>query len=105
MHQQLPLAMTFSKRFPKDVAGSRFPEWVDVQLTDAEEAKVEADARTEHIKKMKDCLADAQQILKDKELKDFQTNVVQMAVALFEKRASHVVWHKEELARKKFEKD
>lgn len=96
--------MAFSKRFPKDVPGSRFPEWVDVSLTDAQEAKVEAEAREEHIALMKECLADAYQVLKDKELKDYQTNVVQMAVALFDKRASHVVWHKEEAARLQFEK-
>lgn len=96
--------MVFSKRFPKDVPGSRFPEWVDVELTDAEEAEVEAQARNEHIAIMKDCLTDALQIAKDKELKDYQTNVVQIAQQLFDKRASHVVWHKEERARIKFEK-
>lgn len=97
--------MAFSKRFPKDIPGSKFPEWVDVALTDAQEASVEAQARQEHVMLMKDCLADAYQVLKDKELKDYQTNVVQMAVALFDKRASHVVWHKEEKAREKFEKE
>ena len=91
--------MAFSKRFPKDVPGSKFPEWVDIALTDAQEARIEVQAREEHIRLMKECLEDAYQVLKDKELKDYQTNVVQMAVALFDKRASHVVWHKEEYAK------
>lgn len=95
--------MGFAKRFPKDVPGSRYPEWVEVELTDAEEAKVEAEAREEHIALMKECLADAKQILEDEELKDYQTNLVQLAQQLFDKRASHVVWHKEERARHKFE--
>jgi hypothetical protein len=97
--------MAFSKRFPKDVPGSRFPEWVDVALTDAEEAKVEAEARQEHIREMRSCLADAKQILQDEHLKDYQTNLVRLATALFEKRSSHVVWHKEEAARQKFERE
>lgn len=96
--------MVFAKRFPKDVPGSRFAEWVEVELSDAEEARVEADARSEHIRLMRECVKDAQQILSDEQLKDYQTNLVRVAVSLFDKRASHVVWHKEEAARNKFEK-
>ncbi len=97
--------MAFSKRFPKDVPGSRFAEWVDVELTAAEEAKVEADARSEHIREMKSCLADARQIMEDEHLKEYETNLVRIAAALFEKRSSHTVWHKEEAARLKFERE
>lgn len=97
--------MTFSKSFAKEVPGSRFPQWVEVSLTDAEENRIEALAREQHIKLMKDCLADAKQIFTDEQLKDYQTNLVRLAVALFEKRSSHVVWHKELAAKKKFDKE
>ncbi len=97
--------MTFTKSFPKEVPGSRLPEWIEITLSDAEETAVEAIAREQHMLLMKECLTDAQQIVQDKTLKDYQTNIVQIAQALFDKRASHVVWHKEERAREKFEKN
>ena len=97
--------MAFSKSFAKNLPGTRYPEWIEINLTGAEENKVEALAREEHLALMKECLSDAKQILKDEELKDFQTNLVSIAITLFDKRASHVVWHKEEAARIKFEKE
>ena len=39
-----------------------------------------------------------------KGLKDFDTNLVRIAIALFEKRASHTVFWKEERAKDKFDK-
>lgn len=96
--------MAFTKSFPKDIPNSRYPEWVEVSLTEAEEAKIEAHARENHIRLLQESLHDAIQLVKEEQLKDYQTNMVQLAMALFEKRASHTVWHKEEAARIKFEK-
>ena len=52
---------------------------------------------------MKECMDDANKIFSDKNLKDFQSDVVKVAVALFEKRASHEVFWKESKAKDKFD--
>ena len=96
--------MTYSKAFPVRTDKSVYPRWEDVHLTKAEEKEAEAKARVENINIMKECLRDAKEILKDEAMKDFQTNMVQMAIALFEKRASHAIYWKEEKAKEKFEK-
>ena len=97
--------MAFRKRFPKDVPTSPYPKWESVELTPEQENKLDEETRQENITLMKQCLSDAKQILEEKELKDYQTNVVQMAVALFEKRASHLAYHKEEFAYDEFIKN
>jgi 2-polyprenyl-3-methyl-5-hydroxy-6-metoxy-1,4-benzoquinol methylase len=48
--------------------------------------------------------ADSKRIFTDRNLKDYQTDVINMAISLFEKRASHAVHHKESLAKEKFDK-
>jgi len=96
--------MTFSKTFPKSSDKSVYPKWIEVFLTEAEEKEQEALARTENIKIMKECIEDAKEIVKEKNLKDFQTNMISIAIALFEKRASHDVFWKESKAKEKFDK-
>jgi len=95
--------MGFSKTFPKTIAGSNYPVWEEVFLSEEEETEEEKKCRFENIKLMKECIADAEQILKDSKLKDFQTNVIDMAISLFEKRASHSVYWKESRAKEKFD--
>ncbi|MDO8481102.1 MAG: hypothetical protein Q7S65_04785 [Nanoarchaeota archaeon] len=95
--------MAFSKSFPRRVQGQSYPVWEDVFLSDAEERLEESKAREENIRMLKECLHDAQEILKDSKLKDFQTNAVQIAIALFEKRSSHTVYWKEKKAKEKFD--
>ena len=95
--------MAFSKGFPRRMKGQAYPIWEDVFLSEAEEKLEESKAREENIRLLKECLHDAQEILKDTKLKDFQTNAVQMAIALFEKRASHSVYWKERKAKEKFD--
>ncbi|MFH1400743.1 MAG: hypothetical protein ABIH41_04435 [Nanoarchaeota archaeon] len=95
--------MPFSKAFPRTVDGSNYPRWEEVFLTEAEESQMEANTRSINIDMIKECIQDAKDILKDENLKDFQTNVIQLAIALFEKRASHVVYAKEEKAKEKFD--
>ena len=94
--------MPFSKAFPKRVKGSTYSEWEEVELTGQEEEFEDQRARDENIKLMKQCIEDAKNILRDKNLKEFQTNIVNTAIALFEKRASHSVYFKERKAKEKF---
>lgn len=94
--------MTFSKAFPKRSDKSVYPEWVDVELTEGEEAQVEAAQRVFNNNLMQECLVDAKELLKEQ--KGYESSVVTLAQSLFEKRASHVAYWKEEKAKEKFDK-
>lgn len=98
-----PVTMAFSKSFPRQLKGQNYPVWEEVFLSEAEEKLEESKAREENIRVLKECLHDAQEILKDSKLKDFQTNAVQLAISLFEKRASHSIYWKERRAKEKFD--
>lgn len=95
--------MAFSKSFPKTVKTSPYPQWEEVFLSDAEEKAEEQNCRVENIKLMKECIEDAKDIIKEKGLKDYQTDLIHIAVALFEKRASHAVYWKERKTKDKFD--
>lgn len=95
--------MTFTKAFPKKSDKSVYPQWEEVSLTAEEETVVEATCRAENKKIMQECLIDAEEILKEKGLKGYETSLAAIATALFEKRASHVVYAKEEKAKEKFD--
>ena len=95
--------MPFSKSFPKQSKTSSYPQWEEIALTDAEESSEEERARKENIKLMKECIDDAASIIREKGLKDYQTDVISMAIALFEKRASHSIYWKESKAKGKFD--
>lgn len=95
--------MTFFKTFPRETDKSMYPKWEEIQLTDAEEKEQELIARKENILLLKDCIDDAQEVMNQKNLKPFQTDMVNIAVALFEKRASHHVYYKEKRAKEIFD--
>ncbi len=95
--------MSFSKRFPKNQPTSPYPQWVEVALSESEEERIESTARADHISLMRECLDDAYALVRERKLKEYQTNVVQLAIAFFEKRTSHVVYYKEEYAKKIFD--
>ena len=95
--------MAFSKSFAKTTDKSVYPKWIEVFLTEDEEREEERKCRQENIRLMKECLEDAKKIFSESKLKDYQTNVISIAVALFEKRASHVVYWKESKAKEKFD--
>jgi hypothetical protein len=95
--------MGFSKTFPRTVKGSSYPVWEEIFLTDKEEAEAEEHARAENIRVMRECLKDADRLIAESGLKKFQTNLLQMAIALFEKRASHAIYYKENRAKEKFD--
>jgi hypothetical protein len=95
--------MPFSKSFAKQSKTSTYPQWEEVTLTDAEEKAEEQKSRIENINLFKECIEDAKAIMKEKGLKDYQTDLIQIATALFEKRSSHVIYWKESKAKMKFD--
>ena len=96
--------MAFTKAFPKRTDKSAYPAWIDISLTDEEEKAIEREANKENTKLFKECMEEAKNIMKEKDLKNFQTNLIDIAKILFEKRASHVVFWKESKCREKFDK-
>ncbi|MCF7871847.1 hypothetical protein K9L97_02325 [Candidatus Woesearchaeota archaeon] len=96
--------MPFSKTFPKSTDKSVYPKWEEIYLTEEEEKKAEQDCRNDNILKMLQCVDDARSIVLDKKLMESQQILVDIAVALFEKRASHEVFFKEKKAKEKFDK-
>lgn len=96
--------MTFSKKYARDVKGSLYPKWEEIILSDDDELLIEDAARKENIKLMKQCIDEAKEIIKERGLKLYQTDVINIAIALFEKRASHTVYWKESKAKEKFDK-
>lgn len=95
--------MPFSKSFPKTTDKSIYPKWEEITLTPEEEKEQEKIARKENIEKMKECIDDAKLIMKEKQLKEYQTDMINIALALFEKRASHEIYYKESKAKEKFD--
>lgn len=93
--------MAFTKAFASRSDKSVYPKWVDVELSEEEEHEAESQARKESLKILKECLEDAKILLAEPEQSE---STVQLACALFDKRASHVAFYKEELAQKKFKK-
>jgi len=89
--------------------------WVDTSLTNSEEVKIEEDAQLEHEQIMENCLKDARRIYYytkmgvrstlESELSKIDDPALYMsiAIALFEKRANHTFFYREQAARNKFE--
>ncbi|MBU1030426.1 MAG: hypothetical protein KKB65_04295 [Nanoarchaeota archaeon] len=95
--------MAFSKSFPKTTEKSVYPRWEEIYLSEEEEKKIEVLCRDENINLMKECVRDAKKIFSEESLKDFQSDVISTAIALFEKRASHEIFWKESKAKEKFD--
>ena len=95
--------MPFSKSFPKTEKGKTYPVWEEVFLTPEEEKEQEIKCRKKNIELMKECIEDAKRIFNEKNLKKYQTDLINLAIALFEKRASHEVYWKESKAKEKFD--
>ena len=93
--------MAFSKSFPRTTEKSTYPIWEEVYLSDSEEKRADLETKNETISLMKECIDDSKQIILDKELKDYQSDVIAVAISLFEKRASHSVYRKEQKAKEK----
>jgi hypothetical protein len=95
--------MTFSKSFPHTTEKSVYPKWEEILLSDDEELTQETLARKDNIKKMQECIDDAKRIIESKNLKPYQTDMINLAISLFEKRGSHEVYYKENKAKEKFD--
>ena len=95
--------MPFSKSFPKTTNKSVYPKWVEIGLTEQEEKEQEKISRQENIQLLKECLDDARKLVQEKKLAPYQSDIVALAVALFEKRASHSIFWKESKAKEKFD--
>ncbi len=95
--------MVFSKSFPRTLKGSSYPIWEEIYLDEDEEKETELKSKNENYELMKECIEKSKSILKEKNLKDFQSDVISMAIALFDKIASHSVYHKEAKAKEKFD--
>lgn len=96
--------MPFTKKYARDVKGSPYPKWEEIALSDDEELLIDDAAKKENIKLMKQCIDDAKEIIKERGLKPYQTDLINIAIALFEKRASHSIYWKESKAKEKFDK-
>ena len=94
--------MAFSKTFPKTIPGTNYPLWEEVFLSKDEEKQVEELCQKENFQLMDECLQDAK-IIVIKNGINTDENRAQVAIALFEKRASHVVFWKESKAKEKFD--
>ena len=95
--------MPFSKSFPKTEKGRTYPIWEEIFLTEIEEREQELLCRRRNVELMKECISDAKRIFAEKSLKGYQTDVINIAISLFEKRASHEVYLKESKAKEKFD--
>ncbi len=95
--------MTFSKTFPKTVPGSNYPVWQEVTLTQEEEEFVENECKRANFVLMDEAIEDAKQ-LAIKHGINSDENRTAIAIALFEKQASHVVFWKENKAKEKFDR-
>ena len=96
--------MVFSKTFPKTTDKSIYPKWIEVSISDEEEKTEEECCRKDNMKLIKECIEDAKRIMQEKNLKEYPTDLINIAIALFEKRASHAVYYKESACKKKFDK-
>ena len=92
--------MTFSKSFPR--IKNHYKTWEEVELTPEEEKEQEFRAQEENVRLMQECIDQAKKIIAEKGMKPYQSDVVAMSIALFEKISSHQVYWKEKKAREKF---
>ena len=95
--------MPFSKSFPKRSKTSTYPQWEEITLTDDEEKVVEQKSKEENIKLFGECIQDAKSVLIEKSLNESGSDIINVAISLFEKRASHSIYWKENKAKEKFD--
>lgn len=94
--------MAFSKTFPRTVPGTNYPLWEEVFLTAEEEKQIEEQCRQENFLILNECIQEAKMLAIKNGINN-DDNIARMAVALFEKRASHVIFWKESKAKEKFD--
>jgi hypothetical protein len=95
--------MAFSKTYPKASEKSIYPKWVEIYLSEEEEKEAETFNRNKNLQLMRECIDDARVIVQEKRLHESQQPLIEIAIALFEKRASHDVFYKENKTKQKFD--
>lgn len=95
--------MVFSKTFPRNIDGSPYPRWEEITLTDKEEKEIEEACRQQHHALFLQCVSDAKKMFDELRLKDYQSDLMVLSTALFEKQASHVIFLKESKTKEKFD--
>ena len=95
--------MPFSKTFPKKDPNSSYPVWEEIYLTQQEESVAEELCSKENFKLLDQALNEAK-MMAIKHGLNTDENRIKLAIALFEKKASHAVFWKENKAKEKFDK-
>ena len=94
--------MAFSKSFPKTLPGTNYPVWEEITLTEEEEKQVEEQCKKTNFLIMDEAIQEAK-MLAIKNGMNEDSNIVQVAKSLFDKRASHLAFWKESKAKEKFD--
>ena len=95
--------MPFSKTFPKKDPNSSYPVWEEIYLSEEEEKQAEEECHKDNFRLLDNALEEAK-IMVIKHGLNTDENRIKLAVALFEKKASHSVFWKENKAKEKFDK-
>ncbi|MFC1753162.1 hypothetical protein ACFL96_07175 [Thermoproteota archaeon] len=91
------------KSFPKTIEGSTYPQWEEITLTEKEEFIEEQKARRDNISLMRKCIEDAKKLMDNEGMAEYQSDVLGIALTLFRKRSSHVVYWKDRRCKEKFD--
>lgn len=94
--------MSFSKTFPKKDPNSSYPIWEEIYLTEQEEQEAEDLCSKENFKLLDQALNEAKTMAIKHSLNSDE-NRIRLAIALFEKKASHSIFWKEKIAKQKFD--
>ncbi|HIJ12095.1 TPA: hypothetical protein HA278_08620 [Candidatus Woesearchaeota archaeon] len=94
--------MTFTKSFPRKITPNSAPVWEEIKLTQEEERHVEEECKRINFLILDESLREAKSLAIKNGL-NTEENQVKLAIALFEKRASHQVFWKENKAKEKFD--
>ena len=95
--------MAFSKTFPRTVPGTNYPIWEEIYLTEEEEKYIEKQCKRENFILMDECIQEAKALAIKNQMNEDEV-ISKIAIALFEKKSSHVVFWKESKAKEKFDK-
>ena len=94
--------MVFSKTFPRTISGSNYPVWEEIFLNEQEELQAQEQCKQENFQILDECLHEAKALAIKHGINEDLIRT-QLAISLFEKRSSHVVFWKESMAKEKFD--
>ncbi len=94
--------MAFSKTFPKTMPGTNYPVWEEIFLTTEEEQEVEELCKKANFLIMDESIQEAKALMVKNGMNE-DSNIINIAKSLFDKRASHLIFWKESRAKEKFD--